>query len=228
MRLNKFIAQAGVCSRRKADELIKGGQIRVNSVVVKELGTVIDENNDKIQIGQRRLALANQKAYYALNKPVGYITSATSAQGKSVLELVKGIKERVYSVGRLDKQSRGLIILTDDGDLAYRLTQAKFAIAKEYEVELDRPLEIKDKNLFERGMELEGKRLQPVEVVRQRGNKANLILREGVNRQIRKMAERRGYAVKDLKRVRIGKLTLGNLKEGGYIRISPQDITDID
>lgn len=228
MRLNKFIAQAGVCSRRKADELIKGGQIKVNSIIVKELGTVIDENNDKIQIGNRRLDLANQKVYFALNKPVGYITSATSAQGKSVLELVKEIKERVYPVGRLDKQSRGLIILTDDGDLAYKLTQAKFGIEKEYEVELDRPLDAKDIKIFERGMELEGKRLQPVEVVSRRGNKANLVLREGVNRQIRKMAEKLGYRVKDLKRVRIGKLNLGNLKEGGYIRISPQDIIEID
>lgn len=225
MRLNKFIAQAGVCSRRKADELISNGQIKVNGKIIKELGTVIDESKDDIYIGKRKLDLAAQKVYYAMNKPVGYITSATSAQGKSVMELLKGIKERIYPVGRLDKDSRGLIILTDDGDFAYQLTQAKFGCEKEYEVALDRPLAVKDKKAFERGLELEGKKLNPVEVVSGLyGNKVNLILTEGVNRQIRRMAEKQGYEVKDLKRVRIGKLKLGNLKEGGYIRICPQDV----
>lgn len=225
MRLNKFIAQAGVCSRRKADELIENGQIKVNGRIVKELGTVIDEVKDDIYIGKRKLELAQQKVYFALNKPVNYITSATSAQGKSVMELVKTIKERVFPVGRLDKDSCGLIILTDDGDFAYKLTQAKFECEKEYEVTLDRPLLDKDKRLFERGLELEGKKLHPVKVVSGLfGNKVNLILKEGVNRQIRRMAEKQGYEVKDLKRVRIGKLKLGNLKEGGYIRISPLDV----
>ncbi|MFA6526361.1 MAG: pseudouridine synthase [Candidatus Buchananbacteria bacterium] len=224
MRLNKFIAQAGVCSRRKADELIENGQIKVNGKIVKELGTVIDEVKDDIYIGKRKLELAQQKVYFALNKPVNYITSATSAQGKSVMELVKTIKERVFPVGRLDKDSRGLIILTDDGDFAYKLTQAKFECEKEYEVTLDRPLLDKDKRLFERGLELEGKKLHPVKVIGQNGNKINLILKEGVNRQIRRMAEKQGYEVLDLKRVRIAKLKLGNLKEGGYIHIQPSDV----
>lgn len=225
MRLNKFIAQAGVCSRRKADELIENGQIKVNGRIVKELGTVINEEKDEIYIGKRKLELARQKAYYALNKPVGYITSATSAQGKSIMELIKMIKERVYPVGRLDKDSRGLVILTDDGDFAYRLTQAKFGCEKEYEVRLDRPLAARDKKIFERGMELDGKKLHPIKVAGGLyGNKANLILKEGVNRQIRRMAEKQGYEVRDLKRVRIGRLKLGNLKEGGYIRINPLDV----
>lgn len=224
MRLNKFIAQAGICSRRKADELIVGGQIKVNGKVVTELGTVVDELSDEVYFSKRRVALATQKAYFALNKPVGYITSSTSAQGKSVLELVKGITERVFPVGRLDKDSCGLIILSDDGDLAYRLTQAKFDTEKEYEVTLDRPLADRDIKAFESGLDLDGERLRPIKVAGRRGKKVNLILKQGVNRQIRRMAELRGYEVLELKRIRIGKLLLGNLKEGGYIRIRPQDI----
>jgi len=224
IRLNKFIAQAGVCSRRKADDLIAGGQIKVNGRIVKELGTIIDEKNDEVLIGAKKLSLNADLVYYALNKPVGYITSSTSAQGKSVMELIKTIKERVYPVGRLDKDSRGLIFLTNDGDFAYRLTQAKFGCEKEYEVTLDRPLLSADKKIFERGLTLEEKKLQPVKVAGQRGDKANLILREGINRQIRRMAEKQGYEVLDLKRVRIGKFKLGNLKEGGYVRIRPQDV----
>lgn len=224
MRLNKFIAQAGVCSRRKADELIVNGQIKVNGKLVKELGTIIDEEKDEVLIGKRKLDLVGQKAYYAINKPIGYITSSSSAQGKSVMELVKTIRERVYPVGRLDKDSSGLIILTDDGDFAYKLTQAKFGCEKEYEVRLDRQLQINDKKLFEQGLELEGKKLHPVKVAGQTGNKVHLILKEGVNRQIRRMAEKQGYEVLDLKRVRIGKLKLGNLKEGGYVRIQPSDV----
>ncbi|MFA5020707.1 MAG: pseudouridine synthase [Patescibacteria group bacterium] len=225
MRLNKFIAQAGICSRRQADELIANGQIKINGQIVKELGTIINEEKDEISFGQKKLSLRPDKLYFALNKPVGYITSATSAQGKSIVELVKGIRDRVYPVGRLDKDSRGLIILTNDGDFAYRLTQAKFGCEKEYEVTLDRPLAAKDKKIFERGITLEGKELQPVRVVSQHGAKANLILKEGINRQIRRMAERQGYEVLDLKRIRIGKFNLGNLKEGEYRSISPLDVT---
>lgn len=223
MRLNKFIAQAGVSSRRKADELIKGGQIKVNGQVIRELGKVIDENKDTIEIGQRKLSLADQFIYLALNKPVGYIASTTSAQGKSVLDLIKN-KERIYPVGRLDKDSRGLIFLTNDGEFAYHLTQARLGCEKEYEVELDRPLKNSDKKYFERDMVLGEDKVRGIRVINQKGNKVYLVLRQGVNRQIRRMAESRGYRVLDLKRIRIGKFKLGNLKEGEYKKITPQEV----
>ncbi|MFA5124251.1 MAG: pseudouridine synthase [Patescibacteria group bacterium] len=221
IRLNKYIAQAGVCSRRKADELIKAGKVKVNGQSVKDLGLAIDENNDTVELAGKKLAAETKKIYLALNKPMGYITSSTGSQGKSVLDLVK-IKQRIYPVGRLDKDSRGLIILTNDGDFAYRLTQAKFGHEKEYKVELDRPLNKTDAQKIERGLILDGKKLQPIKIVKQRGNQVTLILKEGVNRQIRRMAEQLGYEVKDLKRIRIGKLKLGGLKEGEYQIITPQ------
>ncbi|MFA6594028.1 MAG: pseudouridine synthase [Candidatus Buchananbacteria bacterium] len=223
IRLNKYIAQAGVCSRRKADELIKAGKVKVNGQNVNDLGLVINENNDTVELAGKKLAAETKKIYLALNKPAGYITSSTDSQGKSVLDLVK-IKQRIYPVGRLDKDSRGLLILTNDGDFAYRLTHAKFGHEKEYEVELDRPLDKTDAQKIERGLILDGKKLQPVKIVKQRGDQVTLILKEGVNRQIRRMAEQLGYEVKDLKRVRIGKLKLGGLKEGEYKEVKPQEV----
>jgi len=149
IRLNKYIAQAGVCSRRKADELIKAGKVKVNGLAAQDLGLVIDENNAAVEIAGKKLETETQKIYLALNKPRGYITSSSGSQGKSVLDLIK-IKQRIYPVGRLDKDSRGLLILTNDGDFAYRLTQAKFGHEKEYEVELDRALAKTDAQKIER------------------------------------------------------------------------------
>lgn len=233
MRLNKFIAQAGAASRRKADELIKSGQVKVNGKVVDTLGVEIDENKDKVVLGQRHLTLTEDKVYIAMNKPVGYITSSSSAQGKTVLDLIrfsapdkiKLIKNhRLYPVGRLDRESRGLIFLTDDGDFAYKLTHAKFGTEKEYTVELDRPLIAPHIKMIEKGMTLDEEQLQPVRTLKQEGNKINLILTEGVNRQIRRMMDALGYKVRDLKRVRIAQYELTKIKEGEWIQVYPQEV----
>ena len=233
MRLNKFIAQAGAASRRKADELIKNGQIKVNGKVVDTLGVEIDETKDRVNLGDRVLRLAGNKIYIALNKPVGYITSSSSAQGKTVLDIIRfsapeKIKllkgHRLYPVGRLDRDSRGLIFLTDDGDFAARLTHARYGCEKEYEVELDRPLSLKHKKMFEQGLELDGEKLNPVKVAPLPGNKVSLILTQGVNRQIRRMAEACGYKVRDLQRVRIADYRLGKIKTGQWQEIYPQEV----
>lgn len=223
MRLNKFIAQSGVCSRRKADEIILAGKVKINNKVVKDLGVAVDEEKDKVEVNGQIIQPEETKVYLAINKPLGYISGAHTWQGKSVLDLVK-IKERVYPVGRLDKDSVGLLILTNDGDFAYKLTHAKFGHEKEYEVVFDKVLKKEDIKIFESGMRLDDEKVQPVKVIKVRGNTANLILKEGINRQIRRMAEARDYRVKYLKRVRIGKLQLGDLKIGEYRQIRPQDV----
>lgn len=223
MRLNKFIAQAGVCSRRKADDYIFDGKVKVNGKHVYELGTVIDETQDVVEVNGEKIKPEEELVYLAFNKPLGYISSAKTWQGDSVLDLVK-IKQRVYPVGRLDKDSHGLLILTNDGDFTYQLTHAKFGHDKEYQVTFGDPLSSGDIRDFESGMMIDGQRIQPVEVVGVRGNQANLILKEGINRQIRRMAGARGLSVNDLKRVRIGKLKLGDLKPGEYKNIKPQDV----
>lgn len=223
MRLNKFIAHSGVASRRKAEELILAGKVEVNGEKVSDLGHVIDEEKDRVKVNGIEIGLASKKIYLALNKPLGYVCSAKNWQGKSVLELID-IPERIYPVGRLDKDSVGLLILTNDGDFAYQLTQAKFQHEKEYEVVFDRELQTEDIKAFESGMDLDGEKVKPIKVRRVRGNKANLILLQGINRQIRHMAEARGYRVNYLKRIRIGKLKLDDLAVGSYRFIKPEDV----
>ncbi len=225
MRLNKFIAQAGVCSRRKADELIENGQIKVNGQVVRELGVIVDEEKDEVFIGNRKLDLFQEKVYYALNKPEGYITSVTSAQGKSVMELVKETKERIYPVGRLDKDSCGLIILTNDGELANKLMHPSFEKEKEYLVFLDKPFTREAYLEIKKGIKIGGSLAKAV--IGEEGigrREIRMILKEGLNRQIRRMLGRVGFGVMVLKRIRIGRLKLGSLKPGQYRQITLKEI----
>ena len=223
MRLNKFIAQAGVCSRRKADELIFDGKVKVNGKIIWLLGTTVDEESDVVEVNGEKISTEEKKVYLAINKPLGYISGAHTWQGESVLDLVK-IPERVYPVGRLDKDSHGLLILTNDGDFAYQLTHAKFGHEKEYQVTFNEPLSEKDIKAFEEGMMIDDQEVQPVKVSNIKGSQANIVLKEGLNRQIRRMAGARGLRVKDLKRVRVGKLKLGDLKTGEYKNIKPRDV----
>lgn len=223
IRLNKFLAQAGVASRRKADSLIAAGKVTVNGAVVEELGTQVDEIKDQVACSGKPVRIVNDHTYIALNKPIGYVSSASNSQGKSVLQLVNR-HSRIYPIGRLDKDSRGLIILTDDGELTYQSTHAKFGWEKEYEVTIDRPLLKGDAEMISRGMIVDGKKLQPVRISGSKGNSVRLVLKEGINRQIRRMLGRLGYRVSDLKRIRIGKLELGDLKEGEWRKINREDI----
>jgi 23S rRNA pseudouridine2605 synthase len=224
MRLNKFIAQSGVCSRRKADELILAGKVKVNDKIVKELGLVIAENTDVVKVNEERIQPEPEKIYLAVNKPVGCLSSAKTWQGESILNLIK-VDQRVYPVGRLDKDSSGLLILTNDGDFAYQLTQAKFGHEKEYEVVFDRDLRPEDIKVFQSGMTIDGQKIQPVKVMKVKGNQANLILKEGINRQIRRMAKSRSYQVLSLRRIRIGRFLLGDLKEGEFKKINPSNLS---
>lgn len=223
MRLQKFLAQAGIASRRKAEVLIEAGKIKVNGKKITKLGTVIDPANDVIEHNNQQITLASDLIYIALNKPAGVVSSASNDQGKSVLDLVK-VKQRVYPVGRLDKDSTGLMILTNDGDFANQITHPRYGSSKEYFVILDRDLQAKDIKDMESGMRLSGKKLSGIKVVSAKNKSARLILSEGVNRQIRRMLGRLGYTVKKLKRIRIGKLELKNLPSGQWEEIKKQDV----
>jgi len=222
IRLQKFLSQAGIASRRKAEELIIAGKIKVNGEIVKKLGTTINEDDEIVYQG-KKITLDNKKVYIALNKPVGYISSASDSQGKSVLNLIK-IKEKVYPAGRLDKDSSGLLILTNDGELAQKLTHPSFGGEKEYFITLDQDLKQEDIKKLQRGLTISGKKLQGVKVVSAKNKSARLILKEGINRQIRRMMGKLGYTVIKLKRIRIGKLELGNLEEGKSKFIKPEDL----
>ena len=223
MRLQKFIATAGITSRRKAEELITAGKIKVNSEIITKLGTIIDENNDQVEYNDKIIKLEAKKIYIALNKPIGYISSTSNQQGKTIYNLIK-TKERVYPVGRLDKDSSGLMLLTNDGEFANHLTHPRFGCVKEYFVVLDQDLKEQDIKKLEKRMIIGGKKLQGIKEVMARNKSARLILKEGINRQIRRMLGKLGYTVVKLKRIRIGKLALGDLKEGKWQKVKKENI----
>lgn len=223
MRLHKFLSQAGIASRRRAEELIEKGKIKVNGEIVTKLGTAIDETKDEIEYQNQIVNLEAGKTYIAINKPVGYISSVVETQGKSVLSLVKW-PARLYPVGRLDKESSGLMILTNDGELTNKITHPRYGSEKEYFVILDQDLKDQDIKKLEKGMTIAGQKIQGIKVVMAKNKSARLILKEGINRQIRRMLGYLGYSVIKLKRIRIGKLELGDLKEGQWKKISGRDI----
>lgn len=224
IRLQKFLADAGVTSRRQAEALITAGKVTVNGTAITQLGTSVDEQRDVVTCNGKPVTIKSEKVYLAVHKPVGYISSTSDNQGKSILSII-GSKERIYPVGRLDKDSCGLLILTNDGEFTNRLTHARFGVEKEYFVVLDQDLRPEDSKRMEKGMRLPtGTRLRPVKVTMAKNKSARLILTEGVNRQIRRMLGLLGYTVVKLKRIRIGKLELGELKAGKWKNIRPEDV----
>lgn len=223
MRLQKFLAQAGIASRRKAEELISAGKIKVNGEIITRLGTTINPDTDTVEFNKKKVTLETEKVYIAVNKPSGVISSASNTQGKTVTDLVKS-NVRLFPVGRLDKDSTGLIILTNDGDFANQVLHPKFGGEKEYFVILDKPLTEKDIKQLEKGMVLGGKKVGGIKVVEAKHNAAKLILHEGVNRQIRRMLGKLDYTVRKLKRIRIGKLELEGIAEGKSKKINKSDV----
>lgn len=226
MRLNKFIAHATGISRRQADEVIASGRVKVNDFPA-QLGRSIDEQNDIVELDGRRLAMPISSTTIIMNKPVGYVCSRR-AQGKGVktiYELLPDKYKKLKTVGRLDKDSSGLIMLTDDGDLAFRLTHPKFHKEKQYLVTLNLPLSSTDERLIStKGVEigdgLSKLGLRPLDDSR---TKWRVTMSEGRNRQIRRTFAAVGYAVTKLHRVKFGDYEIGSLKAGEMREIGPAD-----
>ena len=215
MRLQKFLSGAGVCSRRKGEELIKEGRIKVNGKRVSELGTKVDSDKDFVEFDGRPVALDSQLFYIALNKPKGYVSSCYQKGDKTVLDLLD-ISERVYPVGRLDKDSTGLLLLTNDGRLHYRLTHPSFDHEKEYEVTVAKALPEGVLRKLAQGLPMMGTKTRPARVKRISTRRFLIVLQEGKNRQIRRMLRKVGNQVIDLKRIRIANIRLGNLPPGRW------------
>jgi pseudouridine synthase len=228
MRLNKFLASAGVGSRRKCDDYIVEGKISINGEVVRTLGIKIDELLDTITFDGKKVTLEQQILYLILNKPKGIITSAKDEYDRNtVLDLIP-LSERVFPVGRLDQDTTGLILLTNDGELANKLMHPKFKIPKTYHVLLNKIIHPKDKYHFERGLLLDEKKTAPciLSEIRIIDNCSFLevILREGRKRQIRRMFEELGYQVVELDRIGFGSLTLTGLKRGEWRYLNEEEI----
>ena len=230
VRLQKFMAEQGVASRRKSEDLIRAGKVKVNGHVA-EIGMKINPRKDLVTVGKQKLTnVKNRKMVYVmLNKPRGYVTTVSDELGrKTVMDLLPDFGCRIYPVGRLDKDSEGLLLLTNDGSFTNCMTHPSHEYAKVYRVTV-RPV-VNDDILFNlrNGIEIDGRMTAPCEVtvLTEEENRVVLefILHEGRNRQIRKMCESQGLEVARLKRISIGPVKLGILKQGDYRELSEQDV----
>ena len=215
IRLQKFLSEAGICSRRKGEEYIKAGFVRVNNNVVTELGEKVDPQKDRVEFKGRTVDVKSDQIYIALNKPKGYVTSSMQAGDKIVLDLID-IKERIYPIGRLDKDTSGLLILTNDGSLHHQLSHPSFDHEKEYDVTVVRPIPEGALRSIAKGMPMMGTKTRPAEIERITSRRFRIVLREGKNRQVRRMVRKVGNHVTRLKRVRVSNIKLGRLAEGTW------------
>ncbi len=215
IRLQKYLSQVGFCSRRKGEKHIVAGRVRVNGQIVSQLGVCVDTDSDHVAVNGQVVAAQPPKIYIALNKPAGYISSCKHRNAKIVLDLID-LKTRIYPIGRLDKDSVGLLLLTNDGALHQRLSHPSFDHEKEYEVTTARPLADSALQKMANGLYLDGVKTRPARVKRAGSRKFRITLQEGRNRQIRRMVAQLGGKVARLKRIRIANLRLGDLKEGRW------------
>lgn len=228
-RLQKIIANSGVCSRRKAEELIAAGKVKVNGVVVDELGFKADINDD-IKVNGVSITQKEEKVVYMLNKPKNVISSTSDDKGRTtVLDLID-CKYRLYPMGRLDYDSTGLILLSNDGELMQKLIHPKYEVEKTYEVTIDGLIKPEEIKRLENGVRVENYTTAKAKVrlLRQNNNKytsfLNVTIHEGKNREIRKMFKTLGYNVIKLHRIKEANLELGDLKSGEYRRLKPIEL----
>ncbi len=222
MRLQKFLSRAGICSRRKGEEYIKAGWVKVNGKIVTELGVKVDPERDAVEVDSDAIRCDSTPTYIALNKPRGYVSSCHQQNEKIVLDLLD-ISERVYPVGRLDKDSTGLLLLTNDGRLHHRLSHPSFNHEKEYEVTVARPLPGGALRKLAIGLPMMGTRTRPARVKRISSRRFRIVLQEGKNKQIRRMVRKVGNQVVDLKRIRIANIELASLALGRWRHLAAKE-----
>ncbi len=222
MRLQKYLSAAGVCSRRKGEKHILVGRVSVNGEVISQLGVQVDPEKDEVRFDGKLLQLTKDHLYIALNKPVGVVSSCDHRGKKLVVDLVD-VGTRIYPVGRLDKDSEGLLLLTNDGALHQRLSHPKFGHEKEYQVTVMRPIDDRALQRMREGVLLGEKATHPAQVKRTAADRFSIILKEGRNRQIRRMAKAVRAKVKRLIRVRIAHIRLGDLKSGKWRHLTDNE-----
>jgi pseudouridine synthase len=239
IRLQKILSAAGVASRRAAERLIQEGRVSVNGRVVRELGTRADPDRDEIRFDDRRLKPARQRLYLLLNKPRGYVTTRSDPQGRpTVLHLLRGVRGYLYPVGRLDYDSEGLLILTNDGELAARLTHPRHEVEKVYEARVRGVPEERDLERLRMGILIDGRKTAPatVTLMTRRGSAARdragtvtlrIGIHEGRTHQVRRMCDAIGHPVVDLRRIRIGPISDPSLKVGAYRELSEREVLQL-
>lgn len=228
VRLQKYMADNGIASRRKSEELIAAGKVRVNGRVA-EIGDKINPRTDKVTVSGKKIVKVKKNVYIMLHKPRGFITTMHDEMDrKCVAQLIEDVPERVYPVGRLDRESEGLLLLTNDGEFANALTHPSKHVPKTYRVTVRQDVTKEQLAAFEEGIEIDGRMTLPAEarvLDKQEGRTVlEVVIYEGRNRQIRKMCEVLGLEVARLKRTKIGSLKLGMLKAGDYRYLTDDEI----
>jgi 23S rRNA pseudouridine2605 synthase len=231
-RLQKVLARAGVASRRKSEDLIRRGRVTVNGQVVTRLGTKVDAERDEIRVDGRRVEVVQRHTYILLHKPPGVISAMRDRRGRRALGDLVSVPTRLYPVGRLDYDSAGLILLTDDGELANLLTHPRYEHEKEYHVWVDGAVSDEAVARWQGGVSLEDGPTAPaeVEVLARHAERSllRIVMHEGRKRQIRRVAEQLGYPVRELVRVRIGPLHLGNLDAGRWRPLTTREVERLE
>jgi 23S rRNA pseudouridine2605 synthase len=230
-RLQKVLSQAGIASRRAAERLIAEGRVTLNGSTVREMGVKADPSVDDIRVDGRRVKSAARPRYLLLNKPKGFVTTRSDPQRRpTVIDLVSGVREYVYPVGRLDYDSEGLLLLTNDGDLAAKLTHPRHGVERTYEARVAGMPDGEALDRLRRGIPLDGHRTLPAKVVlvhekRRDGNGLlRITIREGRNRQVRRMCEAVGHPVQSLRRVRFGPLEGRGLGVGEWRELTSEEV----
>jgi len=226
VRLNRFLASAGLGSRRSVEILIKGGRVRVNGRIVTDLATTVSPG-DAVKVGNR-MVRSQPPVYVVLHKPRGVVCSADDERGRrTIFDYLPRNWPRVFHVGRLDKESEGLILVTNDGELSLALTHPRYHIDKEYEVALDRPFVPEDREKLLKGFRIEGGSARVEQVTILRPRELKIVLRQGLKRQIRLMLYALGYEVTRLRRIRIGPIKLGEMPVGEWRPMTPHELREI-
>ena len=236
MRVQKFLSRAGVCSRREGEDLMRQGRVRINGEICREFGSTVEPGTDVVEVDGERIELPEESTYVLLHKPEDVVTTVDDPMGReTVVDLLPEDAPRLWPVGRLDRDSSGALLLTDDGDLTHRLTHPSFGAPKHYTVEIDGRLETGDRDLerLRNGVELDdGETTRTAEVsihaTSDRGGTIlHMTLREGKNRQIRRMCRQIGFEVIDLHRHAIGSIGLDGLAPREWRRLSDDEVDSL-
>lgn len=228
VRLNKYISEQGIASRREADRLIAEGLVKLNGKVVTEMGTKIDPTKDKVEVDAKQMQSERKLVYIALNKPRGYVCSMkpTKEDPDIVTDLIH-LPERIYPVGRLDKETTGLLLLTNDGTLVNRIIHPSSESEKEYEATFFQQIPEGALQKLREGVKILGQKTLPTTVKKIAPAKIRIILKEGKNRQVRRICQKVGYPVKNLKRIRIKNLILGSLPLGRWRHLTTGEVASL-
>ena len=226
LRINKYISLAGVCSRREADRRIAEGRVMIDGTPATAGDRVLP--GQKVYVDNEEINLVTDEVVLIFNKPVGIVCTAEKREPQNVIDFI-GYPERIYPVGRLDKDSRGLLLLTNAGDLAYEITKASSGHDKEYEVRVDHPITGPFLIAMQKGVHLRDldKTTAPAKVKKLSDNSFSITLHQGLNRQIRRMCSELGYKVLDLKRIRELDLTLDGIEEGQYRKLTAPEVAEL-